>query len=563
MDMNLNISKKNLWHILLLIILVSSLWSTLSVSATEELVFGDEGYYAARGQATAENLKLSNTPFGHTKLKGEQPMTSEPFTFILLSSFYMIAGEMGMKVLIPIVSVIAALVLFLLVRKMHSTRAGVISAAFYLGMPAIVTHTVFLYTEHISLMFLIGAFYFLYNYLQKEDYIQLIISGILLGFSALTEQTAIIAPLIFAAVLYLYKVDWKGWTREFGTIVLIMLLMLGPWMAHNYRSGSGLGFSSNRILEPMGIDLTEETNYEDKLPDVEAGELPSLSEGGRGTANPLHKFGALNYAEFAYGLPIFILSILGFSFYFMDKKKKYIIPILWAFVLFTAAYVFLSGQRVEGLSRNALYVTAPLAIAAGYASDKIYEYLGNFETTGKMLSVLFVSIIVAWSLFNLSVKAESLRSQKQYSESFFEACDWVKENTPQDSVVHYIYAHRSNYHCHRKSVGNGETGIEGAIMSANEDTHKLYKAVGVDYVMLHSALISRQARRTTYPVDFVQHIMMNPMYESVYQYPQGCNVLNMQQDCVAVYEIKDESEMQQQTGNQTMTISPEDLQGEG
>ncbi|MFP4634101.1 MAG: glycosyltransferase family 39 protein [Candidatus Aenigmatarchaeota archaeon] len=562
--MKLNIKKKDMWHILLLIVIVSSLWSTLSITTQEELVFGDEGYYASLSQGFAENLDIRyRTVFGETDLKGEVPNTNEPMTFLMLSSFYLMLGELGMKILIPIVSIVSALLLFLLTKKIHSTRAGVIAATFYLATPAIVTHTVFVYTEHIALMFLIGSFYFLYTYLQEENFHHLVFTGILFSFSVLTEPTTILAPLIFAIVLFLYKISYKSWLKEFGTIVIIALIMMAPWMAHNYRVGSDLGFQTGRVLDPLGIDFGEETNYEDQLPDVDTGGVKDPTETGGGTANPLHKFGILNYAEFAYTLPIFFLAILGFCYYFLESKKKYIMPILWTVFFFSVVYFFLSGQRVEGLSRNTLFVAAPLAMVAGLASDKIYDYLTSFESTGKMLGIIFILVLVGWSLFTVSTKAESLRPQKQYSQSFFEACDWVKENTPEDSVLHYIYGHRSKYHCQRESVKNKHIGIEDAVTSPGNHTYEIYKTVGVDYVMLQSSLISREPRKTTYSADFVQHIMLDPHYEQVYAYPEGCNVMDMQQDCVAVYEVLDEDEMEQpeQQGNQTMTLSPEDLQG--
>ena len=564
--MKFNIKKKDMWRILLLIVLVSSLWSTLSVTTQEELVFGDEGYYASLSQGFAENLDIRyRTVFGETDLKGEVPNTAEPMTFLMLGSFYLMLGELGMKILIPIVSVVSALLLFLLTKKIHSMRAGVIAATLYLAIPAIVTHTVFVYTEHIALMFLIGSFYFLYTYLQEENSLHLIMTGVLFGFSVLTEPITILAPIIFAAILFLYKINYKRWLKEFGTIITIALIMMAPWMAHNYRVSDDLGFDSGRVLDPLGINFGEETNYDDQLPDVETEGIKSPTEVGGGTADPLHKFGLINYAEFAYTLPIFLLALLGFCYYFIERKKKYIMPILWTVFFFSAVYFFLSGQRVEGLSRNTLFIAAPLAMAAGLASDKIYDYLTSFESTGKMLGVIFLLVLVGWSLFTASTKAESLRPQKQYSQSFFEACDWVRENTPENSVLHYIYGYRSKYHCQRESVKNKDMGIEDAVASPGDHTYEIYKTVGVDYVMLHSGLIAREPRKTAYSVDFVQHIMLDPHYEHVYSYPQGCNVLNMRQDCVAVYKVLDEDEMGQpeQQGNQTMTLSPKDLQGGG
>ena len=559
--MKVNINKKDMWHFLLIAVLVTSFWANLSVTTQEELVFGDEGYYASMSQGFAENLDIRyRTVFGETDLVGKEYHTREPMTFLMLGSFYMLFGEMGMKILIPMVSVVSALFLFLLVKKMHSVEAGVLSALLYLAVPAIVTHTVFVYVEHIALMFLIGSFYFLYSYIKDEDFLHLIFTGVLFGFSILTAQNVIIVPIIFAVVLLLYKVSWEGWAKEFGTLVLITLVMMAPWMAHNYRVGNGLGFDTHRVLEPLGLDLREPSqDYTEQLPDIETdGFEQRMVE-----RQAIHQRGYLEFINFAYTIPIFVLAMLGFSFYLVKKNKKYTIPLLWALVMFAVIYALLWDRNIDMVSRNLLYAIPPLVTAGGYASKKVYDYLNSFEATGKMLGILFIVILVGWSLFTIAAKAESLRPQKQFSQPFFETCDWVRENTPEDSILHYVYGYRSDYHCQRKTVRNFFPGMENAMVSADDTTYETYKAIGVDYIILHSRLIDMEQRRETYSFDFIQHVMFGPQYEQVYSYPDGCNVMDMQQDCVAVFEVLDEDEAEEPDMEEGITIDPEDLEGEG
>lgn len=548
--------KDNVWYFLLGVVLIVSFFFTADVMVQEELIFGDDGFYAARGQAFAENLEVSRTVFGETDVRGHRPLTREPMTFILLSFFYMVAGEVGMKLLVPLVSIVSASLLFLLVKEMHSVRAGFFAALFYLAIPAIVTHTVFLYVEHIALMYLIGSFYFLYKYLQGQNYIHLILTGVLFGLSALTAQNVVIVPIIFAIVLYVYKIDWKGWFKEFGTIVLVALILMGPWMAHNYNVGNGLGFDSHRVLEPLGINLRDDTDYTEQLPDFD--EDRDLTEEHR-EGQRIHEMGYINYIEFAYTLPIFIIALLGFSFYFVEKKNKYYIPILWTVFMFAVIYTLLWDGSFDAMSRNTLYIVAPIAMAAGYATDRLYDYLTRFKTAGKSLALIFAILILTLSLYSVHTKAEELRPQKQYSQSFFQACNWIDQNTPQDSVVHYIYHHRANYHCQRKATSNARYGLEDAIISADEKSYEAFQTIGVDYIMLHNQLIDMEPRRTAYSIDFVQYVMMDPNYEQVYEYPQGCNVLDMQTDCVAVYEILDEDEAEE---DEQIMLDPDDMEPE-
>ncbi|MFB6216449.1 MAG: ArnT family glycosyltransferase, partial [Candidatus Aenigmatarchaeota archaeon] len=220
--------KRNRWNLLLVAILLTSLAINLNVSLTEPLVFGDEGFYAARGQGIAQSLSIDNLGmgmYGEDKIPGNEHSKKTPMTFLSLSSFYMIAGKMGMRAFMPIVSILSAFLLFLLTRKLYSTKAGIFATVFYLAAPALITHTIFLYTEQLSLMFLIASVYFLYNYLEREEWLYLTMAGLMFGFSALTEPTALAFSVVFAAVLYLYKKGITPWIKELGTIAVLTLVL--------------------------------------------------------------------------------------------------------------------------------------------------------------------------------------------------------------------------------------------------------------------------------------------------------------------------------------------------
>ncbi len=530
-----------LWYFLLGLILLSSFLITLRFSLYEPLGYGDEGFYLTRSENFGESFELSRTVFGETEIRGDRPLTREPMLFILLGFSYSIAGEVGMRMFMPIVSVISALLLFLLVRKMHSVKSGVFSVALYLSIPALITHTVFIYVELVALMFLIGSFYFFYSYLEEEKRFYLFSTGILFGFSVLTAQNVLVIPFVFLIVLYVYKKDLNKFFKDFSILIVITLFMMGPWIIHNYRAGNGLGFDSHRVLNPLGIDLREEGSYEEELPDIDV-DLPVMT-GHRGN---LHEEGLFNYISFAYSVPIFLIGILGFIVYFFERKKKYLIPVLWVLISFFFVYLLIWDKDIGSVSRNTLFVVAPLSMAGGFALEKIYGKIGNLVDYIKgrkrikdKLKILFKSIFVL-SVFGLFLvgsygHTESLRDLTP-SEMVFEGCDWVRENTEEDSVVFYHWDHMIDYHCRRKSISNKYPGMDIALTHFDK-SYDVVETIGVDYLIIRSSFIHEETTRDTYTIEFVEYLSSDDRFEEVYNYPEGCEVKDQETNCLAVFKV--------------------------
>ncbi len=543
--MEIKFNEKFFWYSILTITLILSLYFNLSVSISEPLVFGDEGYYAARGEWMAQNMEIPVSDEIYGDSLNVEYLTKPPETFLILASFYTIAGDSGMRVLLPIVSIISALMLFLLTKKIHSTRAATLAVIFYLMMPALITHTVFLYTEHIALMFIISSVYFFYKYLEDNKKINILMTAILFGFSALTEVSSVLFGLIFIIVLFVYKKKWNERIKDSLLIIIVLFLFISPWaIGHNYIQTGNPDYKLSKVFKTVGLDVQfrGKESVEESLPEVETVGLREPQESGTGTAAPLHKFGFTNYAEFAYTLPAFIFSLLGFSYYFIEKKKKYIIPVLWAILLFSAVYILFGTTRVEGLSRNTVIIIAPLAISAGFFASKIYDYLSSFDKVGKFIGVIFVIFLLFWGMGRASEKSESLRPIKHFSDAFFVGCDWIRENTPEDTIIYNMWGSRAEYHCKRTPIGNAEPKMGDAILLQNDTTYEIFDLYGIEYLYIQKFSIKEGREKVSYPLSFVQYIESSDKYKKVYSYPENClynpNII----DCVIVYELTDGNE---------------------
>lgn len=541
--MEIEFTRKKLWYGLLVVILLTSLFINLRISVPEEIVFGDEGYYAARGKYIANNLKI---PI-YDEIYGERAayktyLRKIPFTFFLLSSVYLIGGELLMKALIPIITVISATLIFFFVKKLHSIKAGIFAATFYLVMPAMITQSVMVITESVAVMFTVASIYFLWKYLEAGDKKSLFTSGIMLGFGILAEASIMIFILINVLVIVLYKrkSSWKG---IFVTLILT-LIIISPWMLiHNYYQTGSPGMKINTLINRIpwiDVDFKSSKVFVKEIPHLAEKGLKGPQEIGKGTTAPLMDYGFLKYIEFAYTLPIFIFSMFGFSYYFIHRKKKHLMIVVWALIFFSSVYFMMRGSRVEDLSRNSLAIIAPLSMTGGLFVGKIYDYFKSFKSVGKIFAILFLVILLGWSFSHASSKAEQLRPVKKFSPAFFEGCGWIKENTPKDSLIYTLWVHRAEYHCERTAIANNARGMQYAILSQNETTYEIFKKHGIDYLYIQKFSIKPGKERVSYPLDFIRYIESSDHYKRIYSYPPRCLYNQKITDCVVVYEIADE-----------------------
>jgi hypothetical protein len=166
-----------------------------------------------------------------------------------------------------------------------------------------------------------------------------------------------------------------------------------------------------------------------------------------------------------------------------------------------------------------------------------------------MLAIIFLVVILSWSFYSASTKAESLRPQKQFSEAFFEGCDWIRKNTPKDSLIYTLWGHRAYYHCKRDPIGNNKPGINDALLLQNESAYDIFKRHGVDYLYIQKFSIKQGQEKVSYPLDFIRYIETSPHYRKVYQYPQNCLYNQNIADCVAVYKMVEGGNQEQQSIN--------------
>ncbi len=129
---------------------------------------------------------------------------------------------------------------------------------------------------------------------------------------------------------------------------------------------------------------------------------------------------------------------------------------------------------------------------------------------------------------------------KQFSPLFFEACNWIKENTPKDSSLFTIWSHRAVYSCQRDSSGNL------ADISLSRDlnyTLSVAKELGVTHIFIQKFSIDSQNQhlQENYDLDFVQFLENNTEhFKNIYENGPSLQQCLQQGGCDGniVYEIQ-------------------------
>lgn len=526
--------KKN-WKVLFFLLLAISLIINLSITLTSPTVFGDEGLYASRGAWIWENKQIPQ--YYHIQSQSDafkNHFIRPPYMFTLLASFFGIGGEILMKALLPFVNVVTAILLFLFVKKIFSEEAGILASLFLVIMPSFITYTILLYVEVVFALLLAASMYFLYLAETEKRKRFTLMSGACAGIGALTDVGGFIIPVIyFFSLLVFYKRNLNEFIHKFLFLSLIFLVVAGPWyFIHNYLQAQTFGIPVlDRFTKAGSVVALKE------IPQINEGSKAFSGLSAGGTNDSLLRMGITNFIDFAYTPLAILLASIGIFYILMNSGKPQLFILLWFALTLSITYYLSATSRAEDSARAMLGITVPLAIFAGVASEKIYSSIKTLEKIGPAIAIIFVAVIVVWALNSANAKAESLKPVKQFAPSFFQGCDWIKENTEKGSLLVTVWQHRAEYACRRDTVWISDPGIDQAVLAKNNDTTKIFKLHGADYIFIQKFSIAPGNQGETYPIEFVNFIANSPDYKLVYETEQNCLTKQEVADCSLVYKI--------------------------
>jgi len=466
------------------------------------IVFGDEGFYASVGRYMAQTGQYPiHPPYYGTDIY-HPAFSRQPVFFFLNAGAWLIAGELGLKALIPLFSVLAALMLYVFFRSLGRPDQGIAAEFVLLMLPGMATYGVLDYVETANVLFTIFALYFGYHALSDGKTEHAVFSGIFAGLALTTELTALfVLPIL--ALWFLVSRSFGKW-KTLLIIFAVAALVMAPYLARNLILYNGFCYTF------LPGDCAP-------VIDVAIPHDPSL-----GFANMVQQtatnvgavsFGVLNYFSFAWGWAASILLLFGIMFALLKREKLDVFVLVWlAFFLLLTIQQMLYGGRTEDIPRYTLFGYPALAAVAGMF---VAEAFGWFSKKHIIIGLIVVAVLVlAVGMFGQE-KLSTMVSVKAFSPGFFDGCKWIRANTPADSLLFTIYGHHTAYQCDRRNENTVPDKPE--IQLTNNDTsYEHLKLHGFDYVFVQAFTISQVSAAENINPAFISYMDSSPHFKKVY-----------------------------------------------
>jgi len=526
---------KNVWTIASLsIICLVFIWELIEIIKLP-IVFGDEGFHAKLAQLIAEKQEY----FKYYTFTGSELQRSAfyraPFWEFLVASFYFLFGfnDIFIKVLTPFVSsFLGGIVTFILVKKLYGDKFGFLSALIILTVPSIVTYAMLVYADSLFWLYFSSFILVFILALEEDKEKYYLLAGLFGALAFLTKSPGILVPaIVFFVFLYQILIEKKSfniWKKYF--ILIIPLILVSSFLIRNFAN---YGTLCNIPIFPSIIkghcDLD---NY-----------TPKYTFSGRteqtGTEQNVFNFGINNYLAFAYGnlwLVPFAFAI-GVLFLFKNFNRKTFVVLLSLGLLALAMTSTEVNSRAEDTARYSIGFVPIIAIVSSMFFINLYEFL---EKNYKYLGLSIIVFVLFLSYSNFSDKLNTMKSVKSFSSSFFEACDWIKANTPTNSRIMTVWVWHTTYNCQRNVMGNLPDLEMSQDLNFSLNVAKLHN---ITHIFIQKFSLSNEYLSEKYNVNFVQFLENNSnCFKKIYENGPSLQQCLQQGGCdgTIVYEINKE-----------------------
>jgi len=544
---------KNPGIIVLIVFLAIVFVRELQVTLSTPISFGDEGFHTRMAQWIAQNREypvwepLTETP------SSRNSFFRPPVWNLLEASFIYIFGfnELIIKLLTPMISVLTGFLVYFLAKHFYNNRIGLMSGAILVTLPSFVTYSVLFYSDALTTFYTtLFIFMFLLS-MKTRRKLHMLAAGAYGMFVFMTKYTGnMIYVFVVCVFLYYFFTEKKFFSliKRYWPMVLMMILIPSTYFIRNYvyygtpicQKPPFSGFLFDRVFDLSRCSVyTFEEQY---------------GFGGRtekaGTEQNVLSIGLLNYLEFAYGNIWFVIFAFFSGIFLIFIKSvggleefhiKGISTTDTIFLLFLVLYIFptffVTMTRAEDTARYALMWAPVISVIAARYFDEVYNFLKRYQ---RHLALVVFIFVLYFCYINASSKLAVMAQVKQFQPSFFEACDWGKQNMPSDSIMATVWTYRTIYSCQRSAVG-----ISADMVVSNNVSHILSTAneLGITHIFIQKFSIDYQNMHYSerYDVDFVKLLEDNSEhFVKIFENGPGLDVCLQQGGCDGniIYEIK-------------------------
>jgi 4-amino-4-deoxy-L-arabinose transferase-like glycosyltransferase len=497
------------------------------------IAFGDEGFHVSTARYMGTHVDFSaTTPLFGSEINPER-FTRAPFWNLIEASFYFLFGfnEVFVKILVPFISFMTGLAIYVFLKRLYSENIGIFAAAIAVTIPSFVTYSVLFYTTVPYVFFFSLGFLSLLTAIKTGQQKFWFLSGLFSGIALFTNIAGLFMAILIILMGALAIIRSKRWNdikdvaKTWGLAGLIMLLVVVPWAVRNLTLFPTDGCTGIRDLSVMIQGNCHPSGGETESEFKFAGRTS-----GGGTEGAILDIGLINYLTFAYGFyaPVQWLTLIGIAFVpfsflagmliIAKRREPADIVILASAIIFVLIFLQFGGVvegRSEDTARYFLSAIPLIAVASG-------TYWGSIRKDGHryngmiVLAVLAIVLIIAFYSFEL--RLAQLDNVKNFVPSFFQACNWIKNNLPEDAKLFSLHTYPTRYNCERASVW--ETPYKAEILLSNNITlvKEGLEKNGIDYIFVQKFSLSNTPLSQAYPVSFLDFMNQhNETFRLVYE----------------------------------------------
>jgi len=521
--------------IVMLLILAIFLFFEMQITFNSPVAFGDEAYHARMAE--------------YVSVKGDYPVWDPnkgtnllklgyfrpPLWHMLVGGFYLIFGfnDIIIKFLTPLIGTLfLGSISFLFGKKVFNKKIGFIAAIIAVTLPTIITYSVLFYDD-ILFVFYFSMFVLTFLLATESEHRKYwIAAGIFGALAALSKPVGYVTVPFLIIFYFVYQSYKQGVSKIFKNYV-IMILLLGllfsPFMLRN------LVYFKTPICGGL-IPLLNQASCS-KIFQYKNIKQFETTPGDAGSEASILKAGVINYFNFVYGNIWFVpFTFLCGLFILASRKKDIDIKIIFIILAFLLVFYVEMKGRLEELGRHTLGLAFVVALISANFFERIYDFLNSHI---KWVGIIVFVLVVGLCFLGLRDKLTGMKQVKAFSPSFFEATNFIKQNTSQAALVLTVWEEPTIYNSQRNSINIGALPDSGDIALSGDLNLTLsrLKQHGITHIFIQKFSINP----SYLPIEFVQFLEKNPenfvkIYENGPQLQQclqagGC-------DGTLVYEIK-------------------------
>jgi hypothetical protein len=257
-----------------------------------------------------------------------------------------------------------------------------------------------------------------------------------------------------------------------------------------------------------------------------------------GTGANIWKMGLVNYLDFAYGYIWFVpFTFLASVFLLTKKMEKMNVIILFGLLTFLIIFYKTTSGRAEDTARLTLGVVPLIGLSCAIYVNEIIKVLRKYH---RIFGFALILAVIVVSFLNFENKLKIMSEVKKFSPLFFEACEFIKQNTTPDSLILAVYGSPTVYNCERRARLTEDTA--DIVLSNDIDlVLERLKAHGFTHIFVQKFAISTTPYREAFPVSFVEFLANNSDH-FIKIYENGPSIQQCLQmggcDGSIIYEIK-------------------------